>query len=136
MAVDGAGNVYISDSSSCRIRRIDPQGIITTVGGTGDFGSDGDTGPAVAATLSGPKDVAVEPSGNLYIADTNNSRIRRVDPRGIITTVAGSGVSGYSGDGGDATAARMNGPSGVAVHPSGGVLIADGPNDRVRWCAV
>lgn len=132
LAVDGAGNLYISDSSNHRIRRVDASGIITTVAGTGTAGYGGDGGPAVAAQLNEPRGIAVDTAGNLYIADLNNHRIRRVGTGGTITTVAGTGAAGYSGDGGAATAALLNSPFGVAVDASGRLHIADSANYRIR----
>jgi len=137
MAVDGHGNLYIADRINARIRRVDTRGIITTVAGNGEWGYAGDGGPAVQAQLLLPQDVAVDGHGNLYIADTNNNRIRRVDTRGIITTFAGTGDSGvtgggYSGDGGPASQALLHGPRGVAVDRAGNVYIGDTQNNRVR----
>ena len=137
MAVDGHGNLYIADGINARIRRVDTRGIITTVAGNGEWGYAGDGGPAVQAQLLLPQDVAVDGHGNLYIADTNNNRIRRVDTRGIITTFAGTGDSGvtgggYSGDGGPASQALLHGPRGVAVDRAGNVYIGDTQNNRVR----
>ena len=131
-AVDGNGNLYIADSLNHRIRRVDPSGTITTVAGNGDDGYGGDGGPAVAAMLNGPNGVAVDGNGNLYIADSLNHRIRRVDPSGKITTVAGGGDDGYGGDGGPAVAAMLNGPNGVAVDGNGNFYIADSLNHRIR----
>ena len=133
VAVDGAGNVYIADTWNHRIRRVDGSGIITTVAGTGEWGSGGDGDPAVAARLNRPRDVAVDASGALYIADTWNHRIRRVDPSGIITTVTGTGGWGFDGDGDPAVAARLNRPRDVAVDASGALYIADTWNHRIRW---
>ena len=98
IAVDGAGNLYIAWGND-RIRRVDTSGTITTVAGTGRRGYSGDGGPAVQAQLYAPRGVAVDGTGNLYIADKDNNRIRRVDASGIITTIAGTGRRGYSGDG-------------------------------------
>ena len=108
VAVDGSGNLYIADTGNDRIRKVDTSGTITTIAGSGASGFSGDGGPATAARLNSPADVAVDGSGNLYIADTGNDRIRKVDTSGTITTIAGSGASGFSGDGGPATAARLN----------------------------
>jgi uncharacterized repeat protein (TIGR01451 family) len=132
VAVDLAGNLYISDQLAGVVRKVDTGGIITTVAGGGGIGYGGDTGPATAALLNFPSGVAVDSSGNLYIADVNNSRVRKVDTHGIITTVAGNGTSGYSGDSGAATNAELNGPAGVAVNGGGELLIADTQNARIR----
>ena len=132
VAVDGAGNQYIADTVNHRIRRVSPAGIITTVAGNGVQGSGGDGGVATMASLSNPWGVTVDASGNLYIADRNNHRIRRVDTAGIITTVAGSGSLGFGGDGGVATSAMLNFPNSVAVDGSGNLYIADTGNRRIR----
>jgi sugar lactone lactonase YvrE len=132
VAVDGAGNLFIADRSNHRIRKVDTSGIITTVAGTGVGGFSGDGGPATAAQLLNPFSVAVDSVGNLFIADIGNLRIRKVDSTGIITTVAGTGVAGFSGDGGPATAARLWNPVGVAVDGTGNFFIADSSNLRIR----
>src|SRR5262249_20621834 len=106
--------------------------VITTVAGNGDYGFEGDGGPAAAARLSEPRGVAVGPDGGLFIADTFNHRVRRVGPDGVITTVAGNDTPGFSGDGGPATAAQLSEPRGVAVGPDGSLFIADLGNRRVR----
>ncbi len=131
VAVDRADNLLIADSSNSRIRRVSAStGLITTVAGGG---SGGDGGPATSASLAYPYGVAVDSADNILIADTLNQRIRRVSATtGIITTVAGSGTLGYSGDGGLATSASLRMPSGVAVDSAGGLLIADTDNSRVR----
>ena len=115
MAVDASGNLYIADTQNSRIRKVRLDGTITTVAGTGQDGFSGDGGPATDAQLSSPEGVAVDASGNLYIADRFNSRIRKVALDGTITTVAGTGQSGFSGDGGAATDTQLSFPEGVAV---------------------
>jgi sugar lactone lactonase YvrE len=127
-----SGNLYIADSGNHRVRRVDASGTITTVAGTGVRGYSGDGGPATAARLRRPGAVAVDGSGRLYIADFGNNRVRRVDLSGRITTVAGNGKRGFSGDGGKATHAKLNAPSGLAIDHSGNVYIADSGNNRVR----
>ncbi|MDA8185337.1 MAG: hypothetical protein M0035_13100, partial [Actinomycetota bacterium] len=111
LALAPDGSLYIADAGNHRVRRVDPSGIITTVAGTGEEGSSGDGGPATAARLRYPSALALAPDGSLYLADTSNHRVRRVDPSGIITTVAGTGEEGSSGDGGPATAAELRDPS-------------------------
>jgi len=135
VAVDASGNLYIADYYNYRVRRVDTNGVITTVAGNGTIGFSGDGGPATSASLATPTGVAVDGSGNLYIADYRNSRIRKVDPSGIITTVAGNGTGGFSGDGGPATSAGLNSPFGVAVDGSGNLYVADTGNYRVRRVA-
>ncbi|MDQ6796836.1 MAG: hypothetical protein M3011_02215 [Actinomycetota bacterium] len=140
VAVDGKGNVVVADTANQRIRRIDAAtGTIATVAGgaaDGAPGFGGDGGQATAARLNGPAGVAIDASANVVIADTANNRIRRIDAAsGVITTVAGgaaNGAPGFGGDGGAATRAQLNSPSGVAVDGSGGILIADSANNRIR----
>jgi uncharacterized protein (TIGR03437 family) len=131
-AVLGGNLYYIADSYNNRIRRVSLSGTITTVAGNGNDSYSGDGGPATSASLDWPSGVAVDSAGNLYIADIYNSRIRKVNPVGIISTVAGNFGWGYSGDGGPATAASLKDPSGVAVDPVGNLYIADRDNDRIR----
>ena len=132
LAVDGSGNLYVADQTNHRIRRIDPDGVITTFAGTGDRGFGGDGGPATEAQLNNPRGLAVDGSGNLYMADYLNQRVRRIDPDGVITTIAGTGDRGFGGDGGPATDAHLNSPNGLAVDGSGNLYVADYPNHRVR----
>ena len=132
VAVDGAGNSYFADFYNQRIRKISSAGTITTIAGNGTAGFSGDNGPAVSAQLHDPMGVAADISGNVYFADRTNNRIRKVDASGNITTIAGNGSGGYSGDNGPATAARLYGPTGVAVDNAGNVYIADRVNNAVR----
>ena len=134
VAVDTSGNVYIADRSNHRVRLVDgATGTITTVAGTTSTGFSGDGGPATTANLNSPQGVAVDGSGNLYISDTLHDRIRRVDAAtGVITTVAGDGVRGFSGDGGPATSANLDRPGAVAIDASGNLFIAVGGNGRIR----
>jgi len=134
-AFDADGNLYIADTSHHRIRMVSPNGVITTVAGNGTGTFAGDGGPATIGSLDLPQGVALDAAGNLYIADTSNSRIRKVATNGIITTVAGKGGSSYSGDGGAATNAGLSLPSGVAVDTAGNLYIADKSNNRVRKVA-
>jgi uncharacterized protein (TIGR03437 family) len=130
VAVDSAGNLYIADRGNNRIRKVS-NGVITTVAGTGTYGFSGDNGPATSAQLYDPQGVAVDSAGNLYIADTGNSHVRRVS-NGVIASVAGTGTYGFSGDGGPATSNELNAPSGVAVDSAGNLYIADTLNHRIR----
>ena len=135
VAVDDDGNVYIADTENHRIRRVDAEsGAITTIAGTGEEGYGGDEGPATEAKLNWPTGVAVDDAGNVYIADRNNERVRRVDPEGIITTFAGTGEWGYDSDedGGPATEALLNWPADVALDEDGELYIADEYNNRIR----
>lgn len=132
VAVDGSGNIYIADRWNHCIRKMDTSGVITTVAGDGTYGYSSDNGPADLAKLYNPFRVAVDGSGNLYIADTYNHCIRKVDTNGIITTVAGDGTRGYSGDGGPADQAKLRYPDGLAVGGSGDLYIAGHDNHRIR----
>lgn len=131
MAVDAAGVVYVADGLNHRVRRIDTAGVITTVAGTGQPGFSGDGGPATEAALDTPHGVAVDNAGNLYIADSSNHRVRRVDPSGVITTVAGTGKPGATGQGGPATEALIKHPKALLVDPSGALYFTDTGNNRV-----
>jgi sugar lactone lactonase YvrE len=132
--VDSAGNIYIADTGNNRIRKvIAGTGIITTVAGNGTGGYSGDNGTATSASLSQPFSVTVDSTGNIYIADSWNNCIRKMTVEtGIITTIAGNGTRGYSGDNGAATSASLSFPSGVAVDSTGNVYIADTNNSRLR----
>jgi sugar lactone lactonase YvrE len=137
VAVDGAGNLYIADTANQRVRMVSTTGLITTVAGTGSAGLTGDGGPAAAGTvdLYYPFGVAVDGAGNLYIVDRSNQGVRMVDLTATppaITTVAGSGTIGYTGDCRPAGSAQLHAPSGVAVDSAGNLYIADRSNHRVR----
>ncbi|MEW6477234.1 MAG: NHL repeat-containing protein [Actinomycetota bacterium] len=132
LAGDAAGNLYVADDNNHRVRRIDPAGIITTLAGNGTAASAGDGGPAPSAQLDHPRGVAVDGRGHVFIAESMSHRVRMVDPGGIISTVAGCGRSGYGGDGGPATVARLFEPRGVAVDTAGRLYVADTYNDRIR----
>ena len=133
---DAAGNLYIADTSNDRIRKVDANGIITTVVGTGTQGGDGDGGPAIDAQLSEPRTLAWGPAGELYITEPKIHRIRKVDASGIITRLAGTSVAGFSGDGGPAVDAQLDTPRGIDVDADGVVYIADSANDRIRRIGV
>jgi trimeric autotransporter adhesin len=132
VAVDSAGNLYVSDVGS-RVRKI-ANGVITTVAGTGLWGYSGDNGPAAQAQLYGPHGLAVDAAGNLYIAESAGQRVRMIS-NGVITTIAGTGTAGYSGDDGPATSARLNAPWAVAVDSAGAVYVAEWSGSRVRKIA-
>jgi sugar lactone lactonase YvrE len=132
VTINGAGNLIIADFGNQRVRLVNSSGIITTIAGNGTIGSSGDGGPATAAELHDPFGTAIDAAGNIYIADYQNSRIRIVNTSGIINTFAGNGLAGYGGDGGQATAAKLYTPTGVALDAAGNVYIADYINNRVR----
>ena len=132
VAVDKAGNVYVADFFSQRIRRVDTAGTIDTIAGIGEPGYGGDDGPAVEARLSFPSGVAADHAGNLYVTDTGNHRVRRIDTQGTITTIAGTGEPGYGGDGGPAVEAQLVNPKGIAVDGSGNLYFAGYLNFEVR----
>ena len=132
IAVDGGGNVYVADNGNNRIRRISPDGIITTVAGNGTYGFSGDGGPATSAQLSSVAGMAVDVAGNLWFADSSANRIRQVSSNGIISTVAGTGVCGFSGDSGPAATSQICGPAGIAADTAGNLFIADCLNNRIR----
>jgi len=129
------GALYIAEWNASKIRRVGLDGIISTVAGNGNFGFSGDGGPATGATLNAPVGLAFGPDGGLYFSDAQNNRIRRISPDGIITTVAGNGTAGYSGDNGPAVVAMLNSPQGIAVSSQGEIFIADFNNARVRRVA-
>ena len=132
LAIDSSGNLYISDVGNLRIRQVSRTGIVSTVAGNGSQGYSGDGGLAVNASLSAETGLALDPSGNLYIADAHNMCVRMVTPNGIISTVAGTcGAQGWSGDGGSATSAKLNVPASV-MFSGGNLYIADSSNQRIR----
>lgn len=132
LAFDASGNLYIADLMNHRIRKVTPAGTIVTVAGNGAASFAGDGGPAVQASLNRPYDVAIGAGGELYIADYNNKRVRRVSPSGTMSTVAGNGSPGFNGDGGLATASSIDGAQCVAVSPSGSLAVCDTLNWRIR----
>jgi uncharacterized protein (TIGR03437 family) len=132
LTFDAAGNLLIADSGNNLIRRWSTDGTITTVAGAGAAGYSGDGGPATAATLKSPGGVAVDSAGDIYIADTSNNVIRRVDTNGNISTVAGNGAAGYNGDGSPATAYELNAPFSIATGPNCSMYISDTLNQRIR----
>jgi sugar lactone lactonase YvrE len=132
VAPDGAGNLFISDYLNGRLRKVGPDGNINTIAGRGTSGFGGDGGASVKALMSGPYAVAAGTAGVLYIADRWNHRVRKVDVNGVITTVAGKGTAGYTGDGGPATDAQLNLPTALALDPSGNLFISDIGNLVVR----
>jgi sugar lactone lactonase YvrE len=132
VTLDASGNMYIADGGiycsgpgGYTVRKVDRHGTITTVAGTGEAGFSGDGGPATKAQLDVPFAVAADREGNLYITDENNYRIRKVDEEGIITTFAGTGEGGYSGDGSPATSAQLRDPGGIAFDARGNLYVAD-----------
>ncbi|MBK6980993.1 MAG: VCBS repeat-containing protein [Betaproteobacteria bacterium] len=132
ICLDASDNLYVADFGNNRVRKISAAGVITTVAGNGAPGNEGDGGPATAASFRNPIDVAVDAAGNLYVADFNNARIRKVGATGIVSTVVGAAPAGFAGDGGPALAASMGRPEGVAVDAAGNLYISDTENRRVR----
>jgi hypothetical protein len=133
VAVDGKGNVYIAEEEANRVRKVSPAGTITTIAGGGP--ATGDGGPATAAQVRSPHGVAVDGQGNVYIAEYPSHRVRMVSPGGTITTIAGTGAGGHSGDGGPATSAQLYAPWGLAVDGQGNVYIGEYGNRTVRKVA-
>lgn len=134
VAVDSAGDIYIGEFAG-NVRKVTPDGIINTIAGIGSRGFGGDNGPAVSAQLNEPYGLLADSSGNLYIADTENNRIRKINGQGIITTIAGTGTAGFSGDGGSAINAQLNTPTRLALDSAGDLYFVDEGNYRVRKIA-
>ncbi|MBX3163812.1 MAG: T9SS type A sorting domain-containing protein [Bacteroidetes bacterium] len=132
VVTDASGNFYIADHQNHAIRKIDANGIITTIAGNGTQGYSGDGGLATAALINSPNGVALDTAGNLYFSQGYEASVRKIDINGIITTVAGNGTSGYSGDGGLATLAQLDYPSMVKVDRHGTIFIADYNNNAIR----
>jgi len=140
VAVGLGDSVYVADTGNNRVRVISPDGTITTFAGTGETGYAGDGGVASQAVLNSPQGLAVDAEGNLYVTDSNNERVRKIDLEDVITTIAGDGAQGYSGDGGPATDAGLNFVTGplsgagqaLAVDQAGDVFVADGGDNSVR----
>ena len=147
LTFDAAGNLYVADGAptvavgrlvtdgligGCRIVRVSPAGVVTLVAGTGTCGFGGDGGPAASAQLDNPSGLAFDSAGNLFVADSNNERIRRIDRRGNISTVAGTGTPGFSGDGGPGINAHLYDPYGIGIAPGDKLYIAEGAGRRVR----
>lgn len=133
VAVNSSGDIFISDTGNQRIRKVDHlTGTIATIAGTGTAGYSGDLGPGTSAQINSPRSLAVDAAGNVYIADTANNVVRKVTPGGTISTFAGTGTAGFSGDSGPANAAMLNAPKGLAVDASGNVYVTDSGNQRVR----
>jgi len=132
VTVDRSGNLYFADASANRIRKVTPDGTITTIAGVGREGHSGDGGPADETELATPVDVTVDPAGNVYLVEYDGARVRRIDPTGVITTVAGNGTEGFAGDGGPAIQAMLDTPAGIDVTADGTLYIADRDNLRIR----
>jgi len=124
-ALDDLGNVYIVDKENSCVRKVNTAGVITTVAGTGVAGYNGDNIPAIFAQLNTPWGIAIDHTGNIFIADRINYRLRKIDTSGIITTIAGMGIKGFNGDGGLATSAQLNLPIGICFDTSGNLYFSD-----------
>ena len=135
LAVDAAGNLYISDGGNHVVRKVNTAGIISTVAGNGSPGFAGDGGPATSAQLYYPAGIALDSAGNLYIADASNNRVRKVNPAGVISTFAGNGNVRYSGDGVPATTTAVDRPEGMATDSAGNVYVSETSSSRVRKVA-
>ncbi|MBL7691977.1 MAG: T9SS type A sorting domain-containing protein [Flavipsychrobacter sp.] len=132
IALDGAGNIIFVDNGNFCIRKINAAGIISTIVGTGTAGNSGDGGPATAAQINGSPGLAIDAAGNIFFSDVTKNTIRKVSTTGIVSTIAGCGLSGYMGDGGPATAARFNEPFGIALDDAGNIYVAEYSNNCLR----
>ena len=132
IALDNAGNLFVAEEGAHRVRRIDSAGRVTPFSGTGTAGYGGDEGPATEAQLNRPVGLAVDSVGNVYVAERDGHRVRKIDPSGLITTFAGTGESGTSGDDGPAIEARLESPRAVAVDSQSNLYIADRSGHRIR----
>lgn len=132
LSVDILGNIYFTDETNDRVRKINTSGVITTIGGTTSFGFSGDGGPAVSAQLYSPIGIAVDVRRNVFVCDYNNQRVRKIDTSGIINTIAGTGTQGFSGDGVPATISKLARPTGVTIDLHKNIYIADYYNHRIR----
>lgn len=132
LALDGAGALYVADRGNNRIRRIDPQGAVTTFAGTGEATTGGDGGPADMARFNGPADLAISADGALYLSESDGHVVRRIGPDGIVSTVAGVGIPGRGGDGGPALAAQLDAPAGLDIDADGNLYVADWNNAAIR----
>jgi hypothetical protein len=131
-ALDNSGNIYIADYTNYRIRKVNGAGIITTIAGTGTSGHTGDGGPATLATIGPAIGIIVDVVGNVYFTEGANQTIRKINTAGIITTIAGNGTTGFSGDGGPATAAQFAGPNSLLVDKKGNIYVCDLINNHIR----
>ena len=136
LALDAQGNLHFTEFGGNRIRRIDTDGVVTTIAGTGEAGYTGDGGPATEATLNTPHGIAVDAESTIYFSDVGNFVVRMIDPDGIITTVAGTGQEGFAGDGGAAGETQLGDVIGIALAPSGDLCLTDSTNFRVRLVAI
>jgi uncharacterized protein (TIGR03437 family) len=132
VAVDANGTVYIGEFGGCRIRKVSADGKIATIAGTGACADSGDGGPATAAGVSNVRNLIFDAQGNLYFSQQNPHKVRRINPAGVISTIAGGALTGFSGDGGPSTSAALNQPTGLAIGGDGTIYIADAGNNRIR----